>query len=45
MNASRTYEPIRDMLQRCEGYLPKMEDHDGRLGKVRWPNLFCKVGE
>jgi hypothetical protein len=44
MNASRTYEPIRDMLQRCEGYLPKMEDHDKRPGRERWPNLFKRGG-
>jgi hypothetical protein len=35
MNANRTYELIRDMLQRCESYLLKMVDHDKRPGRVR----------
>jgi hypothetical protein len=40
MNTSRAYEPIRYMRQRCEGYLPNMDDQDKRPGGERWTNLF-----
>lgn len=38
--ASRSYEPIRDMLQRCEGYAPGPADADRRSGSERWPGLI-----
>lgn len=37
--ASRRYEPIRDLLRRCEGYAPGADDSDPRPGRERWPNL------
>ncbi len=40
--ASRTYEPVRDWLRRCEGYLPGPDDLDRRLGRERWPGLVRK---
>ncbi len=43
--ASRSYEPIRDLLRRCEGYAPGADDPDRRLGRERWPGLIQKGGE
>ncbi len=40
INASRIYEPIRDLLQRCVGYMPKATDPDQRPGRERWPGLI-----
>ena len=40
--ASRTYEPVRDLPRRCEGYTPKPEDTDRRSGRERWPGLIQK---
>lgn len=40
--ASRNYEPIRDLLRRCEGYMPGVADADRRLGLERWPGLIQK---
>ena len=40
--ASRTYEPVRDLLHRCEGYAPRPEDTDRRPGWERWPGLIQK---
>jgi hypothetical protein len=37
--ASRNYEPIRDLLRRCEGYSPGADDPDRRHGRERWPGL------
>lgn len=37
--ASRLYEPIRDLLRRCEGYRPDKTDPDQRTGMQRWPGL------
>ena len=37
---SRHYEPIRDLLQRCPGYLPKANEIDQRPGRERWPGLI-----
>jgi hypothetical protein len=45
MKASRNYEPIRYMRQRCEGYLPNVDDPDRRPGRERWQNLFRKGGK
>ncbi len=33
------YEPVRDLLRRCEGYLPKAGEADQRPGAERWPGL------
>ncbi len=38
--ASRNYKPIRDLLRRCEGYSPGLEDPDRRHGRERWPGLI-----
>ena len=43
--ASRTYEPIRDLLRRCEGYAPGTDDPDRRHGRERWPGLIQKGSE
>lgn len=40
INVSPNYEPIRDMPQRCEGYLPNTDDQDSRSGRERWPDLL-----
>ncbi len=37
--ASRNYEPITDLLQRCVGYSPRPEDPDRRHGRERWQGL------
>lgn len=42
--ASRNFEPIRDLPQRCEGYAPGAEDSDKRHGRARWPGLIQKRG-
>jgi hypothetical protein len=43
--ASRNYEPIRDLLLRCEGYAPGADDQDRRHGRERWPGLIQKGSE
>ena len=40
--ASRSYEPIRDLPRRCEGYMPGADDADRRPGLERWPGLIQK---
>lgn len=40
--ASRSYEPIPDLLRRCEGYAPGPSDPDRRTGRERWPGLTEK---
>ena len=42
MVASRNYEPIRDLLRRCEGYAPGTDDPDRRPGRERWPGLMTR---
>ena len=37
--ATRNYEPIPDLLRRCEGYAPGAADSDRRHGRERWPGL------
>lgn len=41
--ASRNFEPVRDLPQRCVGYLPKPGEPDQRTGRQRWPGLIQKV--
>ena len=43
--ASRSYEPIRDLPRRCEGYAPGADDPDRRHGRERWPGLIQKGSE
>ena len=43
--ASRNYEPIRDLLRRCEGYAPGASDPDRRHGRERWPGLIQQGGD
>jgi hypothetical protein len=43
--ASRNYEPVRDLLRRCEGYAPGAADTDRRPGRERWPGLTQKGGK
>lgn len=45
IDASREYEPIRDLPRRCEGYAPGAADTDRRPGRERWPGLIQKGGE
>ncbi len=45
IRASRSYEPIRDLPQRCEGYAPGPADVDRRPGRERWPGLIQKGGK
>lgn len=40
INATRIHEPVRDLLQRCVGYMPKATDIDQRPGRERWPGLI-----
>ncbi len=40
--ASRSYEPIRDLPRRCEGYMPGANDADRRSGEECWPGLIWK---
>ncbi len=40
INATRIHEPVRDLLQRCVGYMPKATDTDQRPGRERWPGLI-----
>ena len=40
--ASRSYEPIRNLPRRCEGYMPGVGDTDRRPGLERWPGLIQK---
>lgn len=42
--ATQTYEPIRDILRRCEGYIPRADDPDTRPGRERWPQLIQNRG-
>ncbi len=37
--ASRNFEPISDLLHRCEAYIPNADDPDRRIGNERWPGL------
>jgi hypothetical protein len=43
--ASRNYEPIRDMLQRCEGYVPRVEDSDRQHGREHRHEMIEKEGK
>ncbi len=45
INASRSYEPIRDLPQRCEGYAPNAEDPDRRSGREHWSMRIYKGGK
>jgi hypothetical protein len=42
LRTGRNYEPVKDILRRCEGYDPQMDDADRRLGKERWSGLVAK---
>jgi hypothetical protein len=37
--ASSNYEPIHDLLRRCEGYVPGADEPERRCGRERWPHL------
>lgn len=43
--ASRSYEPVRDIPRRCEGYAPGADDADRRPGLERWPGPFWKEND
>ncbi len=38
--ANPDYEPVRDLLRRCEGYTAGADDPDKRTGRERWPGLI-----
>lgn len=40
VSASRNYEPVPDILHRCEGFAPLPDDPDQRPGVERWPWLM-----
>lgn len=40
--ASRSFQPVRDLPRRCEGYSPNGDDPDRRHGRERWPLLLQK---
>lgn len=40
VSANRGYQPMRNVLQRCAGYLPNETDNDQRTGNERWPGLI-----
>jgi len=44
VSANRGYQPMRDVLQRCAGYLPDATDNDKRTGSKRWPGLIDTKG-
>ncbi len=44
VSANRGYQPMRDVLQRCAGYLPDATDSDQRTGNERWPGLTDTKG-
>lgn len=37
--ASRNYEPVRDILRRCQGFNPLPSDPDQRHARDRWTGL------
>lgn len=43
--ANRDYEPVLDLLRRCEGYMPGGDDPDRRTGRERWPDLIERGDE
>lgn len=45
INASRNYEPIRDLPQRCEGYAPGADVLSRRAVRERWTKHIYKGGE
>lgn len=42
ITASKHYKPVRTILRRCEGYMPKATEIDQRTGGERWPFLMQK---
>ena len=38
--ASRSYSPMRDILRRCEGFMPLSSDPDQRHGRDKWARLI-----
>lgn len=44
VSARQGYQPMRDTLHRCAGYLPNANDNDQRPGRERWPGLTDTKG-
>lgn len=42
--ASRGYTPMRDILRRCEGFMPLPSDPDQRHGRTKWVCLLYPSG-
>ncbi len=38
--ASRGYTPMRDILRRCDGFMPLPNDPDQRHGRTKWACLL-----
>ena len=43
VDAHARYEPVQDVLRRCEGFKPLSDEVDRREGKERWPSLVKKA--
>ena len=40
VSAIRGYRPMQDILHRCAGYRPGVDDPDQRSGSERWPGML-----
>ncbi|MBV1884536.1 MAG: hypothetical protein KUG82_23045 [Pseudomonadales bacterium] len=40
--AGHNYHPVNDILRRCEGYAPKLDDPDRRTGRDLWPKVVLR---
>lgn len=40
ISASRGYTPMRDILRRCDGFMPLPNDPDQRHGRTKWACLL-----
>lgn len=43
--AGRGYSPMRDILRRCEGFMPLLSDPDQRHGRDKWAWLSISPNE
>lgn len=44
VSAARNYEPVPDLLRRCEGFAPLSNEPDQRPGVQRWPGSINMKG-
>ena len=45
VSAREGYQPMRDVLHRCSGYVPNLSDTDQRVGTERWLGLNMRGSE